>query len=1142
MASGHNESLSENIRLPGLFFHIWGADIVVTERIGDGVDTGKQACVVRKMKKKSEEVWEHSFRLKQLGKTAWEKEEYEEAMGYFTEAVALIPEDHEAHFGLGIVFMRMDKPEEAARYFENALSLQPDYVDAMDNLGAFYAEKGCFAQAERLHSKAVKLAPGRASAWNNLGIECWHLGNLDYALNCFKKALSLAPDDSRVHTNLGGLFREMGKIKDSMIHLEMALKIEPDDPVTLNNLANAHLVVCEHAKASELYRRAIRCDPQYLEARSNFLLALHYDGTLSPEEIFDEHLRCAENYRKIAAPGHDTFKNIQDPGRRLRIGYISGDFRRHSVACFIEPVIMNHNAKEVDILIYSDVLAPDEVTERFWHAAGTGCRDISAMDPEQVADLIRYDRVDILVDLSGHTARNRLTVLARKPAPVQITYLGYPDTTGLDTVDYRITDCKVDPQGKSDNFHTERLWRLPGGFLCYKPDKNAPLPSEPPVLQHDFVTFGSFNMSSKINSEVIGLWARILMAVPDSRLMLKATAFGDDYVRKSLGDAFAVHGIARDRIIFMGLVTDFSDHLACYNSIDIALDPFPYNGTTTTLEALWMGRPVITLAGDTHASRVGASILSHIGLTEYIACSQDEYVKCAVRLACTTEELKVLSGGLRERVKVSGLVDAPGFTRKMEHAYRSMWEDWCEREGGISPVRIKIRGGLTVVVPDSLDLMTPYILTEQRGWFEQEWEFVKKVVEPGDCCLDIGANYGLYTLVMARLTGEEGLVLAIEPSPDTAAHLRMSITENNLGNVRIQEAALSDHDGWGRLNINAELNSLSAVHHDSDGQEPVPLLTLTACLARHNIKDAAFIKLDAEGEESRILDGSRDFFARSSPLVMYELKHGEELNSELVTQFESMGYSSYYLIPGLDLLSPFSLKTGPDDFLLNLFACKPDRAAMLEKCGLLAATWDESAHDSALLQSDLLELWDSMPYSRDLVKLWASIKWHDRPDHERYLDALKLYRESMKNASSYTPAQRLTMLHRSFEGLMAIVNDIPSFPRLMSLSRVAKDIGQRRYAVNILNILFDTFSGEGRISLDEEFLAVSDRYERICPEDRLGEWCMASILEERELLRIFSTYFDPTPDMKIYELFNELGFSSSNMKRRKKLIDLRMRK
>ena len=339
-------------------------------------------------------------------------------------------------------------------------------------------------------------------------------------------------------------------------------------------------------------------------------------------------------------------------------------------------MLASHTHERFEIFCYSDVLAPDNVTERLqgyadrWH-------NIADMQDEEVAELVLKDGIDILVDLAGHTGNNRMLLFARKPAPVQVSWLGYPNTTGLSTMDYRFVDPYTDPHGLTDPFYTEKLLRLPESFLCYLPDENSPDVGYLPETVSGHITFGSFNIFTKMTEEVLALWADILKNIPNARLLLKTKSFSDKQICAKVMKIFSQKGIYSERVELLGHQEHFLKHLSLYNRIDIGLDTFPYNGTTTTCEALWMGVPVITLAGNNHASRVGVSLLTNTGLEDLIAKTHDEYVDIAVNLAADTRRLQKLRRNLRPMMKNSPLTDAKRFTDNLENSYRHMWEMWC---------------------------------------------------------------------------------------------------------------------------------------------------------------------------------------------------------------------------------------------------------------------------------------------------------------------------------------------------------------------------------------------------------------------------------------------------------------------------------
>ena len=402
---------------------------------------------------------------------------------------------------------------------------------------------------------------------------------------------------------------------------------------------------------------------------------LNYTDTLTPDSLFAEHARLGAQLEAMSPSGDMSIRH-GDRGQRLRIGYVSPDFRKHSVAYFLEPLLRAHNKNSVEVFCYAEVLRPDVVTDRFKSLAD-GWLFTVGMSAENLTRRIREDGINILVDLAGHTAKNRLSVFTCKSAPVQVTWLGYPNTTGLRSIDYRLVDAVTDPHGEADALAVETLVRLPDGFLCYDPPDEAPKPTPPPCANGAAITFGSFNNPAKLSAMTLDAWAAILGQLPNARLLLKGKPFADQVTRELFLDRFAQRGVATKRIELMAWVPNTTSHLAAYQEVDISLDPFPYNGTTTTCEALWMGVPVVALSGNRHASRVGASLLRRLNLDELIARDAGEYVQIAVNLADQRDRLADLRRRLRPRMTASPLCDAPAFARHMEAVYRRMWEIWC---------------------------------------------------------------------------------------------------------------------------------------------------------------------------------------------------------------------------------------------------------------------------------------------------------------------------------------------------------------------------------------------------------------------------------------------------------------------------------
>ena len=820
------------------------------------------------------------------------------------------------------------------------------------------------------------------------------------------------------------------------------------------------------------------------------------------------------------------------PKARLRVGYVSADLRDHSVARFVEPIFASFDREAFDVVAYASVARADRVTEHL-RSLVTEWRDVRGLSDADLAERIRQDGIDILVDLGGHSADGRLGAFARRPAPVQVTYLGYPNTTGLAAVDYRLTDARADPPGDADALCVEKLVRLPECAWCYAPGDGAE-DAPPPFEAAGQITFGAFNDLSKVRPDVMALWAEILREVPGARLLIKAKSLQDPALAREVRAFFGRRGIDEARIEARGWTRDRAQHLALHAKVDVGLDTSPYHGTTTTCDALWMGVPVITLAGETHVSRVGVSLLAAVGLSDLVARSPEEYVALAVRLAGDRARLGELRRTLRGRVVGSRLGGARAFARALEEAYRAMWRERCEGpaaprgDDAAIPEEAEILPtgeGARLVLPRSRELITPCVLYEQGDWFEDEIRFVRRAVEPGATALDIGANYGVYTLALGRAVGPGGQVLAFEPAPSTARLLAASARASELGNVRVIEAAVSSHDGEATFyaSRHAELSSLHEAAGAWETKQTVSLVALDGMRAAWSGRRVSFVKLDAEGEEAAILEGARATLAEHAPLVMYELKHGATMELALVASLARLGMRSYRLVPGLGILVPFDPAGELDPFLLNLFACTEARAIELERRGLLARAGAEVPPEAA----------DPAPW-RAFV---AARPYARGPAGETgpLAPALAAYAWAHA-ATTAPPGQRVAALERARALCREQVSHRGGMAARMTLARVCVELGERGRAVGLLADL------EPRIAAGqlpgEPFVPVIAHFEGISPRAELARWCLASVLAARERLQRFSCVYgsgDPAPLAR----FLDLGFRDEEMLRRLEIVTQR---
>jgi protein O-GlcNAc transferase len=610
-----------------------------------------------------------------LGVVLKKRGKLEEAVAAYRQAIVINPDYAEAHSNLGNALKDQGKLDEAVAAYCQAIVIKPDYAEAHSNLGAALKDQGKLDEAIAACRQAIDIKPDLAEAHSNLGNALQDQGKLDEAIAAHRQAIGIKPNFAQAHSSLGVALNEQGKLDEAIAAYREAIRVKPDYAEAHSNLGVALTEQGKLDEAVAAYRQAIGIKPDYAEAHSNLLVSLNYPDKSTADRLFAAHREWDERYgRQVSRP--TAYANVREAARRLKIGYVSPDFRVHSVAYFVEPLLKGHDRQAVEVFCYAEVNRPDTVTGDLQRLADHWLVTVGLSD-EELAERIRADGIDILVDLAGHTAKNRLRVFARKPAPVQVTWLGYPNTTGLEAIDYRLVDAVTDPIGEADAWASETLVRLEGGFLCYGGVKDAPEPTVPPCLKTGTVTFGSFNNPAKVSAATFDAWATLLSRLPQARLLLMGRPLGDVATRALFLARLDERGVAAERVELAAYLPGRVAHLAAYHRGDIALDPFPYNGATITCEALWMGVPVVTLRGDRHAGRVGASLLSQIGLTELIANSVEEYVEIALALAGNPRRLDDLRRDLRPRMVASPLCDGGAFARKMEAAFRTMWQDWC---------------------------------------------------------------------------------------------------------------------------------------------------------------------------------------------------------------------------------------------------------------------------------------------------------------------------------------------------------------------------------------------------------------------------------------------------------------------------------
>jgi protein O-GlcNAc transferase len=600
---------------------------------------------------------------------------FAQAEGVCRQILAAQPQHPLALHLLGQLAQRAGRPDLAVQLIAQSIQFQPRDADARQDLANAMMASGRIEEAITAYREAIDARKDFAEAYANLGVALGMRNQFEESIEAFGRAVALRSDFPEAHDGLGIVLRASGQAEAAVVSHRRAIELRPEYAAAHFNLGLALEKLGLIDEAVTEFRRALQIEPRFRDADTSLIYALHFQVGCDPEAIHREHVSWNRSYAQSLARLIQPHANSADPERRLRVGYVSADFRQHAVSFFIESLLAGHDPRRVEVFCYADMVKPDATTDRLRKMV-PNWRDITGRGDREVGQLIRHDQIDILVDLAGHTGGNRLLVFATRPAPVQVTYLGYIDTTGLEAIDYRMTDGYADPLGMTERFYSEQLLRLPQTFACYTPPADAPPVGSLPALDNGYATFGSFSIVPKINQSLLECWCAVLMRVPRSRLIMVADGLRSPSVQRSIVALFGRAGVERARLTLLDQ-ENFDDYLATHHRVDIMLDTFPVNGHTVTCHGLWMGAPAVCMAGRTYCQRLGFSVMSNLGLSELVAQTPGEYVNIAVKLAGDLPRLAELRGSMRQRMENSPLMNAAAFARNVEAAYRDIWRSWC---------------------------------------------------------------------------------------------------------------------------------------------------------------------------------------------------------------------------------------------------------------------------------------------------------------------------------------------------------------------------------------------------------------------------------------------------------------------------------
>ena len=600
----------------------------------------------------------------------------------YRQVLSVNPAHADALHLYGCLCDEIGRSEEAIQLVTKATQINPLAYPYFYNLANIVARKGRNEEAIRAYQVAIRLNPDYAEAYLNLALTLKSAGHMPEAIASYRRAVLLKPTWAQAHYHLGNAYSLVHQLHHAQISLREALHLDPANAKAHTNLGSVLMKMGQLPEAISEFRAGIKLDPHDAHNHSNLILAASYSSD-NPAAMREECQRWHDAHGRRNVGTKCAHGNIKNPARRLRVGYVSADFRQHAAAYWIEPLLAGHQHGTLDIYCYCNSHQSDHVTAKLKKYAFAWVPCVG-LDDAALAARIRQDQIDILVDLSGHTSGNRLLVFALQPAPIQVSWFGFPVSTGLSTINYRFTDEWQDPTGLSEQYYSEELIRLPRFYAAFRPDERAAPIGTCPAERNGHITFASLNSLSKLSPSILEIWADLLLHLPNSRLLFQADGLDNAEVRKPVTAVFVARGVSASRLTFRGW-TSLEDYLRVGNEVDIALDSYPFNGGVTSCHTLWMGLPLVSLSGKSAASRVGRGILSQLGLTDWIAEAPDQYRAIAVQLAKDPVVLAHLRLTLRSRMQAAGLLDGDALAQRVEGQYKSIWAQWCELPSRIGP-------------------------------------------------------------------------------------------------------------------------------------------------------------------------------------------------------------------------------------------------------------------------------------------------------------------------------------------------------------------------------------------------------------------------------------------------------------------------
>ncbi|MEL7833623.1 FkbM family methyltransferase [Fodinibius sp. Rm-B-1B1-1] len=1096
--------------------------------------------------------------------------EYKKAEKYGKEAVAMKPAFLKAWLNLAKIYRAQAKLDEALRCYKKANELDPKNADVAYHIGNIYKDLGDFKQAHKLFDYALEVDEDHYKAFLGKADVYKSTRRFEIAEEYIEEAKEKYGSSTAADVALAEIHKGKGNYDKAISIYEELIHNGADHGLLYVNYAICLQEVGRFDESEKNYRHAIEILPDHSNPVSNYLMGLHYNPQNSKEYIFEEHVRLGERFDKYKRRERPIPTN-KSKDKKLKVGFVSGSFKRHPVGFMTVGALEQLSSQQFELYGYTADNKFDFVTRRI-HKNIDVWRSIVGYDSKVVEEIIRDDEIDILVDLSGHASHSRFDVMAGEPAPIIVKWVGgLFNTTGINAFDYLITDWHESPKGE-DQYYTEKLVRMPDDYIVFTPPGYAPKVDDLPALNNGYITFGCFNNPTKVNEKIIEQWAKVMLRVENSKFYLKSKQYDTASFRERVINMFADQGIEEDRLIFEGQ-TSHTNHLNEYNKVDIALDPWPYSGGLTTCEALYMGVPVITMPGPTFAGRHSATHLINVGLDDWVADSWDEYIEKTVALAQDRESLAKERGQLRKKIRNSRVCEDKRFGAHLTVAFREMWEQWIagyendtndwqrpinieplkpakvealtdgpeemslltpEENGGGSdskvdrlaeeidkeeePFSIEAKGGISIIVPPDLEVLSTYAFLEQEEWFESELDFVQSYLEPGMHALDVGACFGGYALPMAKAVGKQGMITAFEPSSKSRSYLEKSKIENNLSQLDIIGRGVSFETGNLSLKEeeSPELNNVS-----EQGDKKISVTTLDAWWNFAGQPDVDMIKVDVNGMEADVLKGASDLLAGVKPVVVTSIGEDENDLKNIQRKFLEQNYKLYEYIPGSGLLADFDAGSAVEPYMMNMVAIPESSIEEIRESGWI---FDESVEYDIPDSHKWKEVLEGLPWAKEKIEDWQQAFVDG--DHDEYRRALNLVCAAGQiKVSSEDPRSRSRkgrMLLEAAQKLIELFNSGKAgIAAALTYVRVMNQLGKRTQAVEMAKQLMETANSGNDISVSLPFLPPLPAQDRTVVKTLFSNWLTVRIVEAWIMLKDNTTYMSSKEEQKMLKALED---------------------